>query len=377
MKAGIGTMSTRSSEARRRAATAPTQRAAPLRGRWPALAAFALLLATIDAIHIWSTGESQDAGTFAVARLPWLGIELATLGAGAIVGPVVAEAAGWHGWRHLALTAATTVAAVGVGAAALHILFPEALDTAARHSGFASSGALLLRGWWFFSIAGLLFGAFAGSRDRERATRAAARRAELECAAIERDSLGLQLQSLEAQLEPKLVFDRLDEIAVLFRRDPGIAAERLDRLIAYLRSAIPRAPADARTLADEATLAEAYLRVLPGERAQSIDVAIDIASSLQRHPFPRNVLLPLVAAAATDVPRIRLVGAPATLAGGLPGIEVSIVAVGQEHVPGWTTERHIEAQRVLAGSFGPSATVERRTLPEGVALVLTCLGSEP
>lgn len=375
MNADAETLSTRAPtwDARRRAVTAPRQQAGPLRGRWPAIAAFAALLATIEAIRVWSTGDAQGTGRFVIAHLPWLGIELATLGAGAIVGPVVAELAGWYGWRHLALTAVATVAAVGIGAAALHGLFPGALDVAARHSGFDSGGALLLRGWWFFSIAGLLFGAFAGTRDRELATQGAAQRAELECAELERDSIELQLRSLETQLEPNLVFDRLDEIAQRYRLDPTGADELLDRLIAYLRSAIPRVSAHERTLADEATLAAAYLRVLPGARAQSVELAIDIAPTLQRHPFPRKLLLPLVAAAvAAGTPRIRLVGVPKLLAGRLPGVEVSIVAKGVGQVPGWTNERCAEAQRLLEGSFGPPATVEQRTPPEGVALILAC-----
>ena len=126
----------------------------------------------------------------------------------------------------------------------------------------------------------------------------------------------LQLRSLETQLEPNLVFDRLDEIAQRYRLDATGADELLDRLIAYLRSAIPRVSAHERTLADEATLAAAYLRVLPGARAQSVELAIDIAPTLQRHPFPRKLLLPLVAAAvAAGTPRIRLVGVPKLLAG--------------------------------------------------------------
>jgi hypothetical protein len=131
--------------------------------------------------------------------------------------------------------------------------------------------------------------------------------------------------------------------------------------------------ADQRTLADEAALAKAYLRVLPEVRARRVDVAIDIAQPVQRCPFPRKVLLPLVAAAAAaGAARIRLVGTPMPVAGGPPGVEVSlrVGAIGQ--VPGWTAERCTEAQRLLAESFGPAAKVERRTLPEGVALVLTC-----
>lgn len=373
MKAGAPTIGS-GAPARRvrlRAVTAPAMRAGSLRRRWPAFAAFALLLATLEAIRLWSTGEPPRSGDLLAARLPWLVIALSTLGTGAIAGPLVAEAAGWRGARHLALTVAASATAVGIGAAVLHGAFGTELELAARDGGFASGDALLLRGWWFYSGAGILFGVFAGSRDREFATRCAAREAELECAAIERRSLELQLRALEADLEPGLVFRQLDEIGQLYRTDPPRADARLDRLIAYLRSAIPRTPAAARTLADEATLVETYLRALPGSWASGLDVFVDVAAPMQRCAFPRKVLLPLAsAAAATGARRIALVAEASSAGEDPPVIVVTLQASGVAAVPGWTAERRAAAQRALAEAFGPAATVVQRAAQDGVALIL-------
>lgn len=357
--------------ARLRAIGAPAIRAGSLRRRWPAIAAFALLLATLEAIRLWSN-QPPGSGDFPSVHLSWLAVALPTLGAGAIVGPLAAEAAGLRGLRHLALTVAATAAAVGAGAAVLHLAFGAELELAARHAGYTGGDALLLRGWWFYAMAGILFGVFAGSRDREFAARSAAREAEIECAEVEHGSLEFQLQAMTAHLDPQLVFGQLDEIGRLYRTDPPRADERLDRLIDYLRSAIPRAATTRRTLADEATLVDAYLRVAPGLRAPGVDVAIDLEASVQRCPFPRKVLLPLaVAAAQAGATRLALVGVPAPPAGSSPGIKVTLQAAGVASVPGWTTERCAAPRHAFAAAFGPSATIVQQATPDGVALTLS------
>lgn len=344
-----------------------------LRERGPALAAFALLLVTIESIRVWSSGGDPGAGDSLPWRTHWLAIELSTLGAGAVVGPVLAERAGWQGWRHLALTAASTCAAVGIGAAIIHGLFAADLELAARQASFASGDTLLARGWWFFTMAGLLFGSFAGSRDRVLAAIRAAQATELECNRIQRTSIDLQLQALEAQLEPPLLFGVLDEIERLYGTDPQTAERLQDDLIAYLRAALPQTPARARTLADEAALVEACLRILPQARTRRIGVDIRLPEPLGRHPFPPMVLLPLardaVEAQATGV---LVIGAPGRTPGGTPTVEVTMVAVGVARVPGWTPQRVAALQRTLTDLFGTVAALEVTTLPEGIAAVLTC-----
>ncbi|MBK6335839.1 MAG: histidine kinase [Betaproteobacteria bacterium] len=358
---------------RRDPAVAAVRCAGWLRERGPALAAFALLLVTIESIRVWSSGGGSGGGDSLPWRAHWLAIELSTLGAGAVAGPVLAERAGWQGWRHLALTAASTFGAVGIGAAIVHGLFAADLELAARQAGFASGDALLARGWWFFTMGGLLFGSFAGSRDRVLAAIRAAQATELECNRIQRTSIDLQLQALEAQLEPPLLFGVLDEIESLYGTDPQ-AAERLqDDLIAYLRAALPRTPARSCTLADEAALVEACLRILPQARTRRVGVDIRLPEPLGRHPFPPMVLLPLARdAVAAQATAILVIGAPGRRPGGTPMVEVTMVAVGVARVPGWTPQRVAALQRTLTDLFGTVAALEIKPLAKGAAAVLTC-----
>ena len=358
---------------RRDPAVAAVRCAGWLRERGPALAAFALLLVTIESIRVWSSGGGSGGGDPLPWRVQWLAIELSTLGAGAIAGPVLAERAGWQGWRHLALTAASTSATVGIGAAIVHGQFAADLELVARQTGFASGDALLARGWWFFTMGGLLFGSFAGSRDRVLAAIRAAQATELECNRIQRASIDLQLQALEAQLEPPLLFGVLDEIESLYGTDPR-AAERLqDDLIAYLRAALPQAPARPRNLADEAALVEACLRILPQARTRRIHVDIRVPEPLGRHRFPPMVLLPLARdAAAAEATAILVIGARGRAPGGTPAIDVTMVAAGVARVPGWTPQRVATLQRTLADLFGTAAALEIKPLPEGIAAVLSC-----
>ena len=64
MKAGAPTIGTvaPAHRARLRAIAAPAMRPGSLRRRWPAFAAFALMLATLEAIRLWSTGQPRGFG---------------------------------------------------------------------------------------------------------------------------------------------------------------------------------------------------------------------------------------------------------------------------------------------------------------------------
>jgi hypothetical protein len=224
----------------------------PGSGRWPATAAMALLLLTIESNRVWSAGDDGGVLHFLQVHGRWLVIELSTMGTGALLGPVFAERAGWHGWRQLALSMVMSFALVGAGAAVIHAAFGAELATAALSGGFASDNALLLRCVWFFSMAGLLFSSFASSRDRGRVAVRAAQLAEVECIEMQRGALELRLQALQARLDPGAVQSSLGEIGRLYRHDPPAAEARLDELIAYLRAALPNAPGSFPLHADPA-----------------------------------------------------------------------------------------------------------------------------
>lgn len=372
MQAGIESMAARAPPvgALPRPAAAPTRHSDGLRRRGASVAAFILLLVTIESIRVWSTADERGILGFMHAHGRWLVFELATMGVGAVLGPVLAESAGWQGWRHLVLTAATTFAAVGAGVAVLHFGFAADVALAAGHGGFVSGSALLLRAWWFFSTAGFLFGIFASSRERALGAVRAAQAAEVECAEMQTDAIEFRLRALQARLEPRLVFALLDEIGTLYGRNPATADALLDDLIAYLRAALPQLPDGVPTLADEAALVESLLRILPDARAHALAVAVRIPEALGSRRFPSAVLAPLACdAAAAGATCLELSAVPGA---GARGVEVSIAAGGIAEVPGWSAQRLEALQPTLARLFGASAAMELRVRPEGPVLVMRC-----
>jgi hypothetical protein len=375
MQAGIESMAVQAppQRARHRSAAAPTRHSDGWRGRGASVAAFILLLVTIESIRVWSTADERGILGFIQAHGRWLVFELATMGVGAVLGPVLVEAAGRQGWRHLVLTATTTFAAVGAGVAVLHFGFAADVAHAAGNGGFGSGNALLLRAWWFFSTAGFLFGIFASSQERALGAIRAAQAAELECAEMQSDAIELRLRALQARLEPRLVFALLDEIGTLYGRDPAAADALLDDLIAYLRAALPQLPDDVPTLADEAALVESLLRILPDARAHALAVAVRIPEALGSRRFPSAVLAPLACdAAAAGATCLELSAAPGMGEAGVRVVEVSIAASGIAGVPGWSAQ-HLEAMRqALARLFGASAALELQVRPEGPAVVIRC-----
>lgn len=356
-----------------RRASAPLRPADSLRERWPASVAFLVLLASIETIHIWSTADSYGTVEFARAHAGWLAIELATMGVGAVAGPILADTVDWKGWRQLALTAAVTFATVGVGAGVIQWAFAAAATAAAAHGGYASGEALVLRGWWYFAMAGLLFGVFAGSRDRNRVAAGAAHAAEIEGGELQRAALELRLRALQARLDPQLLFALLDEIGQQYHRDQPSADRLLDDLIAYLRAVLPRITGGGTTLADEAARVAAYLRILPEARARGLAGATGISVAVETYPFPPAVLLPLVRdAAAGGATRVVLSADAHAVATGMGMVEISLLAVGVARIPGWTDQRFDAVRRTLESYLGASVALEVRAIPEGVAAVLLC-----
>ena len=71
-----------------------------------------------------------------------------------------------------------------------------------------------------------------------------------------------RLASMQAQVEPQFLFDSLVDIEKLYRRDASRAADDLDRLISYLRVALPRLRESGSTIEAEIELVQAYLAVV-------------------------------------------------------------------------------------------------------------------
>lgn len=173
--------------------------------------------------------------------------------------------------------------------------------------------------------------------------------------ALEHQVLESRLAAMQAQVEPRFLFDTLVDIEALYERDPGTAAANLDRLISYLRAALPRLREAGSTIEAELDLVRAYLDVVTSLHDGRPRLSIEVADDCRRGRFYPMLLLPLVQRAVR----------PAS--GALPEtIAVDVRRAGGEVVvtmrvsAGGSCTDDPELARVrerLAGLYGAAATL--------------------
>jgi hypothetical protein len=134
--------------------------------------------------------------------------------------------------------------------------------------------------------------------QRRRRTDEAIRAAQREQASLARDVLESRLAAMQAQVEPQFLFDTLVDIERLYQRDPARAADNLDRLITYLRVALPRLREAGSTMAAELDLVEAYLEVVRALHDGLPALTVTLADDCREARFYAMLLLPLVQRAA-------------------------------------------------------------------------------
>ena len=131
----------------------------------------------------------------------------------------------------------------------------------------------------------------------ERTARLAAdrmRAAQLARAQARRRTLESKLQELQARVEPQFLFNTLAQVGELYERDPAIAGQMLDDLIAYLRAALPHLRESTSTVGREVDLARAYLDIMRVRLGHRLEVEIDVPDAVRTLPLPAMMLLPLV-----------------------------------------------------------------------------------
>lgn len=153
-----------------------------------------------------------------------------------------------------------------------------------------------------FLIVGLVGGLATFIHVSRRTALAARRRqhdAERARAAAQRRTLELQLQALQARVEPVFLFGTLQRIRQLYRADAGLGSAMLADLIVYLRAALPHLRESTSTVMQEATLTRAWLDIV-ARSMPSLEANFDLDDSATRARLPALVLLPLVQQAVDD-----------------------------------------------------------------------------
>jgi signal transduction histidine kinase len=131
---------------------------------------------------------------------------------------------------------------------------------------------------------------------RERASLAAlAQTRELAQAQAQRREAELRLSVLAAQVEPHFLFNTLAGVRSAIATDPGRASDMIDRLVDYLRAAIPRLRSDgaaAATLGAQLDIVRSYLGLMHA-RMPRLSFHIDAPPELLEAPCPPLMLISL------------------------------------------------------------------------------------
>ncbi|MCE3261434.1 MAG: hypothetical protein K0R43_513 [Pseudoduganella sp.] len=151
-------------------------------------------------------------------------------------------------------------------------------------------------------ISALLFSVFAtgtataffGARDRLSRARAEAAMEKARAEAVERQALQAQLQLLQAQIEPHMLFNTLANLQGLIAIDPVRAQSMLDQLIVYLRATLSAARAQRTTLGQEFALLDAYLGLMSVRMGARLSFSLDLPDALRGRELPPMLLQPLV-----------------------------------------------------------------------------------
>lgn len=131
-------------------------------------------------------------------------------------------------------------------------------------------------------------------REREGLL-ALARERQLSAAEAARREAELRLSVLAAQVEPHFLFNTLAGVRSAIGTDPARASEMIDRLVDYLRAAIPRLRSDGHvqaTLGAQLDIVRAYLGLMAA-RMPRLQWRIEVPPDLLQAGFPPLMLISL------------------------------------------------------------------------------------
>ena len=131
-------------------------------------------------------------------------------------------------------------------------------------------------------------------RDRLAQARAEAAVEKARAEIVERQALQAQLQLLQAQIEPHMLFNTLANVQGLIALDPARAQVMLDQLIQYLRATLSASRADRTTLQQEFALLDAYLGLMSVRMGARLSYTLELPDTLKQIALPPMLLQPLV-----------------------------------------------------------------------------------
>jgi sensor histidine kinase YesM len=146
----------------------------------------------------------------------------------------------------------------------------------------------------FITLVSLFITWFFWSRTELLALRAQAEAEKAKSAAVEKQAMQAQLQLLQAQIEPHMLFNTLANLQGLIAIDPPRAQHMLDQLIHYLRATLSSARAEKTTLLHEFDLMRAYLELMSVRMGARLAYSLKLPQELSHQTIPPMLLQPLL-----------------------------------------------------------------------------------
>nr|WP_314862436.1 histidine kinase [uncultured Undibacterium sp.] len=113
-------------------------------------------------------------------------------------------------------------------------------------------------------------------------------------AAIEKQAMQAQLQLLQAQIEPHMLFNTLANLQGLIAIDTARAQHMLEQLIRYLRASLDSSRTQKTTLKHEFELMNSYLELLAIRMGKRLSYSSDLPPELATQEIAPMLLQPLV-----------------------------------------------------------------------------------
>ena len=216
------------------------------------------------------------------------------------------------------------------------------------------------------------------NRDKVQRAETAAAEEKARAEAIARQALQAQLQLLQAQIEPHMLFNTLANLQGMIGIDPDGAQQMLDQLIVYLRASLASSRAPSTTLGQEFALIEAYLGLMSVRMGARLGYTVQLPSALRSAQIAPMLLQPLVENAIIHGLEPKVEGGHITVSASQSGamlvVTVTDTGLGLDAPPanGGTRLGVANTRERLQALFGAEATlVLEPNPPQGATARLT------
>ena len=203
---------------------------------------------------------------------------------------------------------------------------------------------------------------FFWNREHIAYLRAEAEAEKARAASIEKQAMQAQLQMLQAQIEPHMLFNTLANLQGLIAIDPPRAQHMLDQLIQYLRATLLSLRAERTSLAHEFAQLDAYLGLMKVRMGARLSYALDLPENLSSLNVPPMLLQPLVENAIKHGLEPKVEGGKVTVRaerdGGCLNLSVTDTGLGLDGAPVDRNSTRVGVASVrerIQAVYGPNA----------------------